>query len=216
MSKPPKKPKGRPATDERGNATWKWVGESGKEVGTDLIKALGEGLSLESPPQKVNVDPYNQSTAQSQEKTKARSLDDMRRLNDEMKREHEELVKSLRQRTPSKRASHRTRGLRLWCGDRELRVDDRYRRITIGRGEENDVVVIHERVSRLHTRIELSRNQFVLVDQSTNGTYVQSAAGEPTFIRRDSLPLKGQGVIGIGIRPEQDSPHTIRFSCEEI
>jgi adenylate cyclase len=76
--------------------------------------------------------------------------------------------------------------------------------------------VTRERVSRLHARIEVSRNKFLLVDQSTNGTFVQTADGEEAFIRRGSLQLKGQGIIGLGRRPKQGSPHTIRFSCEEI
>src|ERR1700729_467627 len=104
MSKPRKKLKGRPATDAKGNATWKF-GDSDAEVETGLIKALGEGLSLESPPEKVVVDPYDQSTPRSKEATKgARSLDDMRRLNEEMKREHAELVSRLRKREVRKKA----------------------------------------------------------------------------------------------------------------
>jgi len=99
MTKPPKRLKGQPATDERGNSTWKWVGESETEVQTGLVRALGEGLSLAPLPEKLDLDPYSQSTSQSKEKTKGRSLDDMRRLNEEMKREHAELVKSLRKRT---------------------------------------------------------------------------------------------------------------------
>jgi hypothetical protein len=55
VSKPRKKLKGRPATDARGNATWKWGGEGETEVETALIRALGEGLSLESSPEKVVV-----------------------------------------------------------------------------------------------------------------------------------------------------------------
>src|SRR5580698_10515435 len=69
---------------------------------------------------------------------------------------------------------------------------------------------------RLHARIEISRNKFVLVDQSTNGTFVQTADGEEAFVRRDSLQIKGQGMIGLGRLPEQGSPLTIRFNCEEI
>ena len=46
MSKPPKKLKGQPAIDARGNPTWKWAGEN-ETVETDLVRALGEGLSLE-------------------------------------------------------------------------------------------------------------------------------------------------------------------------
>ena len=55
----------------------------------------------------------------------------------------------------------------------------------------------------------------MLVDQSTNGTFVQSADGEESFVRRDSLQLKGEGFIGLGRLPEHDSPQTIRFACEE-
>ena len=43
---------------------------------------------------------------------------------------------------------------------RDLLVDERHSSITIGRAEDNDVVVTRERVSRVHVRIELSRNKF--------------------------------------------------------
>ena len=87
--------------------------------------------------------------------------------------------------------------------------------ITIGRAEDNDVVVKGNLISRLHARIEINRNKFVLIDQSTNGTFVQSSDGEESFVRRDSLQIRGQGMIGLGRLPEQGSPQTIRFTCEE-
>jgi FHA domain len=216
MSKPPRKLKGRPATDERGNATWKWGGESETEIETTQVKALAEGLSLEPPPEKGHPDPYNQSTSQGKAATRGRSLDDMRRLNEEMKREHEKLVRSLRQRPVKKSASHPPRGMRLRLDDRELLVDERHASITIGRGEDNDVAVSGERISRVHARIEISRNAFVLIDQSTNGTFVRTADGKESLVHRDSLQLKGQGMIGLGRRPVQGAPHTLRFSCEEL
>ena len=55
----------------------------------------------------------------------------------------------------------------------------------------------------------------MLIDQSTNGTFVQTAEGEESFVRRDSLQLKGEGMIGLGRLPEPDSVQTIRFVCEE-
>jgi adenylate cyclase len=105
--------------------------------------------------------------------------------------------------------------LRLRCDDRELLVDERHSSITIGRAEDNDVVVKGNLISRLHARIEITRNKFVLIDQSTNGTFVQSLDGEESFVRRDSLQIRGQGMIGLGRLPEQSSPQTIRYSCEE-
>ena len=106
--------------------------------------------------------------------------------------------------------------LRLRFDDRELLVDERRSSLTMGRADENDVVVKAHLISRLHARIEISRNTFVLIDQSTNGTFVQTADGEQLFARHDSLKLKGQGLIGLGRLPEQGSPHTIGFTCEEV
>jgi len=109
----------------------------------------------------------------------------------------------------------RTMRLRLRCDDREMLVDEHHSSITIGRAEDNDVVVKGNLISRLHARIEINRNKFVLIDQSTNGTFVQSADGEESFVRRDSLQIRGQGMIGLGRLPEQGSPQTIRYTCEE-
>jgi adenylate cyclase len=104
--------------------------------------------------------------------------------------------------------------LRLRWLDQEVVVDDRRPAVTIGRAEDNDLVVKGNLISRLHARIELSRNKLVLIDQSTNGTFVQTLGGEESFVRRDSLQLKGEGLIGLGRLPESDSAQTIRFACE--
>ena len=105
--------------------------------------------------------------------------------------------------------------LRLRFQDREVVVDEARPNVVMGRAEENDLVVKGNLISRLHARVEISRNKFVLFDQSTNGTFIQLAGGEEAFLRRDSMPIKGQGMIGLGRTPETDSPLTIRFSCEE-
>jgi class 3 adenylate cyclase len=105
--------------------------------------------------------------------------------------------------------------LRLRFQDQEIVLDEQHPNITIGRAEDNGIVVKGNLISRLHARIEVIRNKFVLVDQSTNGTFVQSADGEEAFVRRDSLQVKGEGMIGLGKLPEEDSPQTIRFVCED-
>jgi adenylate cyclase len=105
--------------------------------------------------------------------------------------------------------------LRLHFQDREIVLDERHPGVAIGRAEDNDVIVKGNLISRLHARIEINRHKFVLVDQSTNGTFVQSQDGDESFVRRDSVQIKGKGMIGLGKLPEQDSPQTIRFVCEE-
>jgi hypothetical protein len=109
--------------------------------------------------------------------------------------------------------SARDMRLRLRFDDRELVVDEHPECITIGRAEENDVVVTGHLSSRLHAWIVIGRSNFVLIDKSTNGTFVQTDDGEEFFIRQDILQLKGRGMIGLGSVPEQGSEHTIHFTC---
>jgi hypothetical protein len=105
--------------------------------------------------------------------------------------------------------------LRLVVGDREVVIDERRPMIAIGRADENDVIVRGNLISRIHARVELSRGKFLLIDQSTNGTFVNSLDGEESFVRRDSMQLKGVGLLGLGKMPEPESPQTIRFVCED-
>ncbi|HXC60731.1 MAG TPA: adenylate/guanylate cyclase domain-containing protein [Steroidobacteraceae bacterium] len=113
-------------------------------------------------------------------------------------------------------ADRKAQRLRLVSSDKELVIDERLKQITIGRADENDLVIRGNLISRIHARIEISRGKFLLIDQSTNGTFVNSLDGEESFVRRDSMQLKGVGMIGLGKVPESESPQTIRFVCEEL
>jgi len=105
--------------------------------------------------------------------------------------------------------------LRLTLKDQEILLDEHRAAVVIGRAEENDIIVKGNLISRMHARIEINRQKFVLIDQSTNGTFIQSQDGDEAFVRRDSVQIKGKGLIGLGKVPDQDSPETIRYSCEE-
>jgi len=111
---------------------------------------------------------------------------------------------------------HRPFRIRLTYLGEELTLDDRERSsATLGRGQENDLVIKGNLVSRLHARIEAGKNRFMLIDQSTNGSFVQGQNGDDAFVRRDAIPLKGKGVIGLGRVPDPQAYHTVQFSCEE-
>jgi class 3 adenylate cyclase len=113
------------------------------------------------------------------------------------------------------RDARRPQRLRLSVLDREVVVDEQRPQVTIGRADDNDIVIRGNLISRLHARIEFGRNRFTLTDQSTNGTFVQVNGQEEAFVRRDSMPIKGEGLIGLGRVPERDSALTIRFVCED-
>ncbi|NNK48772.1 MAG: FHA domain-containing protein, partial [Gemmatimonadetes bacterium] len=69
--------------------------------------------------------------------------------------------------------------------------------------------------SREHARVRLGSSRFVLVDCSTNGTYISRDDGrDPVRIHRESFPLSGRGVIGLGVDPAEvpdDRDALVRF-----
>ncbi len=109
----------------------------------------------------------------------------------------------------------RPQRLRLRYQGQEVVVDEGRANVSIGRAEDNDLVVKGNLISRLHARVEISRNKFLLVDQSTNGTFVVGTDGEESFLRRDSMQIRGEGLIGLGRAPDSNSSQVIRYRCEE-
>ncbi|HLU62132.1 MAG TPA: adenylate/guanylate cyclase domain-containing protein [Gammaproteobacteria bacterium] len=98
---------------------------------------------------------------------------------------------------------------------RTLEVSEDRPSVVLGRADQNDLVVKHNLISRLHARIEFRKGNFLLTDQSINGTYVRAADGQQRFIRRDSAPVTGRGIIGLGQPLEPDSEDAIRFTYVE-
>ena len=82
--------------------------------------------------------------------------------------------------------------------DTTIEISDRRKSINMGRADDNDLVVKGNLISRIHAKIEMRRGKFVLVDQSTNGTFLQDLQGNEVFVRRDSTELGGEGTIGLG------------------
>jgi adenylate cyclase len=117
--------------------------------------------------------------------------------------------------TSREREKAKSQRLRLRYQGQEVLVTDGRANITIGRAEENDLVVKGNLISRLHARVEINRNKFMLIDQSTNGTFVLGKDGEEAFVRRDSMQLRGEGLIGLGKAPDSNSSQVIRYTCEE-
>ncbi|MFY0665467.1 MAG: adenylate/guanylate cyclase domain-containing protein [Natronospirillum sp.] len=84
----------------------------------------------------------------------------------------------------------------------------------LGRSATCDIPVAETLASRQHIRIEMRRDKFVLVDQSTNGTYVQHSDGTQAFVRREEMVLTGEGVISLGRALNDDPQELIRFTLE--
>ncbi|MBT8077572.1 MAG: adenylate/guanylate cyclase domain-containing protein [Gammaproteobacteria bacterium] len=104
--------------------------------------------------------------------------------------------------------------LTLTFRDKTVIVSELKKGVNLGRAEDNDLVVKGNLISRIHARVEMRRGKFILIDQSTNGTFLQNVQGEETFIRRDSTELVGEGIIGLGRAAKPGTPLAIHFICE--
>jgi len=128
----------------------------------------------------------------------------------------EEATNMLPSIDPSARPPTTATRLRLKFRGEELVVGQNGKvMITMGRADENDVVIKGNLISRVHARIDAARNRFVLVDESTNGTFIQQDAGEELYVRRDSMALTGSGVISMGRVAARGTPLAIEYLVEE-
>lgn len=84
---------------------------------------------------------------------------------------------------------------------------------TIGRGEKNNLVVDHDLVSRTHADIEFRHGKFILVDGSTNGTYLLLENGSRFFVQREEFTLHDRGSICLGQAVADNDPELIRYQC---
>jgi adenylate cyclase len=103
--------------------------------------------------------------------------------------------------------------IRLRHGAREIELGEVRSSVTLGRDQQNDVVIADKMASRLHARIERRRDKFVLVDQSSNGTYVR-IDGEPEIqLRREEMILRGRGRVCFGHAHKDEADEVLTFSC---
>ncbi|MFC1493840.1 adenylate/guanylate cyclase domain-containing protein [Thermodesulfobacteriota bacterium] len=99
---------------------------------------------------------------------------------------------------------------------RTVLVDQNKPSVTLGRQNHNDVVVNDGRVSRSHAKIEYRRGKFILIDQSTNGTFALIQGKKSVTLKRDEATLLGKGIIGLGREVVDESPVAIHYSIKLV
>ncbi len=99
--------------------------------------------------------------------------------------------------------------------DQTVTVNDQKKSVNLGRADDNDLVVKGNLISRIHAKIEMRRGKFILIDQSTNGTFIQNVQGDERFVRRDTTELLGEGTIGLGRAEAPGSTLAIHFKATD-
>jgi len=81
--------------------------------------------------------------------------------------------------------------------------------LVLGASPEATLRVPRVHVSRVHGRVERRGDAYFLVDESTNGTFVQTEDEQVAFVHRGEMRLWGQGWISLG-EPLSDAS-AVRF-----
>ena len=93
----------------------------------------------------------------------------------------------------------------------DVQLDEARRIVRLGRDPGNDVVVTTRAVSRWHARIVLQHGNFVLIDESANGTYVRFDGKPEVHLLREQTLLLGRGLIGLGESTTAGDAAPLRF-----
>ena len=96
--------------------------------------------------------------------------------------------------------------------EQSLKANKEHRSVVLGRGEVCDIIVQNDFASRQHVRIELRFGKFVIVDQSTNGTYIRFKDGNVVHITREEIILQGSGSISLGQPYSENPSELVEFS----
>jgi len=85
--------------------------------------------------------------------------------------------------------------------------------VYLGRDPGSTIQVADSMASRQHAKIELRAGRFVLVDQSSNGTFLTLGDAPEVRLKREEAMLRGVGVITFGRGAAEAGTEALRFDC---
>lgn len=92
-----------------------------------------------------------------------------------------------------------------------LMVSDNRPIVLAGREEGNDLVIADRRASRHHARIEKRNGRYILIDTSTNGTFMLDESGNETALHRTEAEMPLRGRVGFGYSPTEAGTEVVYF-----
>ena len=109
-----------------------------------------------------------------------------------------------------------TRGQHLYLTyhERITEASSKGNDLMLGRSKGSNIIVDTDCVSRHHAKLVYRKGKFVVIDQSTNGTFIKTQGGQEVFIQNEEYPLSGSGFISLGKTVSVDNEHLIYFSCQ--
>jgi hypothetical protein len=111
----------------------------------------------------------------------------------------------------SQRPDSAHEGILIRHGERVFRFGTDQAVLTIGRDPKSAITINCPKASRQHCRIIYQQGTYVLVDLSTNGTYITENNAPEVLIRKKMATLSGNGRISFGQSWERGGDHAFEF-----
>lgn len=87
--------------------------------------------------------------------------------------------------------------------------------VLVGRDKGNDIIIDSTRASRVHARIFGRDGNFVIADQSSNGTFLLiDGNSREMLLRREEAVMGERGWVGVGKSAEGHGTHVLRYRLE--
>lgn len=101
--------------------------------------------------------------------------------------------------------------LRLRHAGLDVALDDAQSALSFGRDAGNHLIIADRRASRNHARIERRASRYVLVDVSTNGTFVTFEGEREFALKHEEVVLRGRGRIAFGHSSRDKNAEIVEF-----
>lgn len=100
---------------------------------------------------------------------------------------------------------------KVFFGEQTLILDETRNTLRIGRDADCDIVLTHPKASRQHCRIVWQQDSCVLVDLSTNGTYLTSRDGKGQVVKQSMQTLVDTCLMTFGMPYDRHAGEQVRF-----
>jgi hypothetical protein len=102
--------------------------------------------------------------------------------------------------------------LRLQYGITEVIAKGEHNPVSLGRDFQCAVIILDDLASRRHCTIEQRAGEFVLIDHSTNGTYVTEEGEAEVRLQQASFTLRKHGWLAFG-QPRARTDQVVEYFC---
>lgn len=101
--------------------------------------------------------------------------------------------------------------LEVSYGEKTIVLNQSKSGLIMGRSQACDLAINEKLASRQHIRIELRRNKFFIIDQSTNGSHISMENTKDAFLRREEMHISSNGRISLGKSFAEDPTEIVTF-----